>query len=387
MTRYTKSQLPAIVVGGGLNALGIVRSLGAVNIPTIVVDTDPKSPAMRSRYGRKLLVEAVEGPAFVERMVALARQYGEKLMLFVTEERTVTEVSASRARLAPHFYLRLPEHERLMALMHKQGFQELAEAVGAPVPRTVRLESKADLPRIAALKFPCVFKPAKKDYGYGARFKKAYKVNSPDEVAELYEQIFPVLADMVVQEWIEGADNEVYFCLQYVGEGGAVISSFTGRKIRAWPPRIGGTASCTAAWEAADQLDEMTAKFFSQVGFTGMGSMEYKRDERDGRFYMVEPTVARTDFQEEVASINGVNIPEAAYRYELGLPQVAPLKVPVPRIWREPMGDRWSFEEAGGVDERSRGHAVYDAYWRWNDPRPWIDMIVERIGAKLGRTA
>jgi predicted ATP-grasp superfamily ATP-dependent carboligase len=380
-------KLPAVVVGDGLNALGIVRSLGAVDIPVIVVGTDPKSPAMRSRYGRKLLCEALEGPAFVERMIALARQHGGKLMLFVTEERTVDEVSNSRASLGPYFYLRLPEHERLMALMHKQGFQDLAEAVNAPVPRTVRLESKADLPRIEALKFPCVFKPAKKDYGYGARFKKAYKVASPAEVATLYDEIHPVLADMVVQEWIEGTDNEVYFCLQYVGEDGKPVSSFTGRKIRAWPPRIGGTASCTAAWEVADELDAMTTTFFRQVGFTGMGSMEYKRDARDGRFYMVEPTVARTDFQDEVASLNGVNIPEAAYRYELGLPQVAPAKVPVPRIWREPVTDRWSLAEGGTADERSRGHAVYDAYWRWNDPRPWIDMLLGRIGAKLGRAA
>lgn len=380
------SKLPAVVVGDGLNALGIVRSLGAVDIPVIVVGTDPKSPAMRSRYGSKLLCEALAGPVFVERMVALAKRHGEKLMLFVTEERTVDEVSASRAILAPYFYLRMPEHERLMALMHKQGFQDLAEAVGASVPRTVQLESKADLSRIQVLKFPCVFKPAKKDYGYGARFKKAYKVMSPAEVADLYEEIFPVLADMVVQEWIEGADNEVYFCLQYVGEDGKPVSSFTGRKIRAWPPRIGGTASCTAAWEAADQLDQMTTTFFAQVGFTGMGSMEYKRDERDGCFYMIEPTVARTDFQEEVASLNGVNIPAAAYHYELGLPQVVPSKLPVPRVWREPVTDRWSLKETGNIDPRSRDHTVCDAYWRWNDPRPWFDLILGRIGAKLGRT-
>jgi predicted ATP-grasp superfamily ATP-dependent carboligase len=386
MTTENNKLLPAVVVGGGLNALGIVRALGSAGIPVIVADTDPRSPAMRSRYGSKLRCAALEGEDFVKAMLDLGAKYERKLMLFVTEEKTVTEISKSRARLAARFHLRLPEHERLMALMHKQGFQDLAEAVGAPVPRTVRLESKADLPRIEALTFPCVFKPAAKSYEYGARFKKAYKVQSPAEVAELYEQIFPVLADMVVQEWIEGADNEVYFCLQYVGEGGEIVSSFSGRKIRAWPPRIGGTASCTAAWEVSDELDQMTARFFAQVGFTGMGSMEYKRDERDGRFYMVEPTVARTDFQEEVASLNGVNIPEAAYRYESGLPQVAPKKVPVPRIWREPLIDRWSLEEGGGgVDQRSAGHKVCDAYWRWNDPRPWLDLMLGRIGAKLGR--
>ncbi|WP_020655384.1 carboxylate--amine ligase [Massilia niastensis] len=388
MNSPQNTSLPAVVVGGGLNALGVVRSLGAAGIPVIVVDTSPKSPAMRSRYGRKLLCHSLEGDAFVERMINLGKQYPAPLMLFATEEKTVETISARRTSLAPWFRLRQPEHERLMALMHKQGFQELAEAVGAPVPRTVRIEGKADLARIHDLTYPCVFKPSKKDYGYGARFKKAYKVASPAEVAALYEEIFPVLADMVVQEWIEGSDADVYFCLQYVGADGQVVSSFSGRKIRAWPPRIGGTASCTAAWEVADELTDMTRTFFRQVGFVGMGSMEYKRDARDGRFYMVEPTVARTDFQEEVASLNGVNIPAAAYHYEMGLPALPVQHIATPQIWREPVSDRWSFHEGGRQDDpRSRGHAVRDAYWRWHDPQPWIDLVTKRLGAKLGRFA
>ena len=388
MNNQKSKSLPAVVAGGGLNALGVVRSLGTAGIPVIVVDTDPKSPAMRSRYGSKLLCASLEGKSFVDFVLGLARRYPEPLVLFATEDKTVETISAFRDQLAPSFRLRQPGHERLMALMHKQGFQELAESVGAPVPRTVRLEGKADLARIGDLKYPCVLKPSKKDYGYGARFKKAYKVASPAEAAALYEEIFPVLADMVVQEWIEGSDGDVYFCLQYIGKDGEVVSSFSGRKIRSWPPRIGGTASCTAAWEVADELADTTAAFFRQVGFVGMGSMEYKRDSRDGRFYMVEPTVARTDFQEEVASLNGVNIPAAAYRYEMGLPALQPQPVPTPQIWREPITDRWSFQENGAqADTRSQGHAVRDAYWRWNDPQPWIDMVARRIGAKLGRSA
>ena len=46
--------------------------------------------------------------------------------------------------------------------------------------------------------------------------------------------------------------------------------------------------------------------------------MEYKRDRRDEKFYMVEPTVGRTDYQEEIATLNGVNIPAAAYLREIG---------------------------------------------------------------------
>lgn len=383
LTQFTK---PAIVIGGGINALGVVRSLGAAGVPVIVVDDDKTSPAMRSRYGRKLLAPALEGSLLIGYLQQLAGELGGPAMLFLTEEKAVNTVSERRGELPLALLIRLPEHQRLMALMHKQGFQELAEAHGAPVPRTARMEGMQDLEKVAALRFPCILKPSKKSYTYGARFKKAYKVSSVSEVAALYQEIEPVLADMVVQEWIEGSDAEIYFCMQYIGGDGVVAASFTGRKIRSWPPHVGGTASCTAAWEEATELNEITSAFFKQVGFAGMGSMEYKRDARDGRFYMVEPTVARTDFQEEVATVNGCNLPYAAYCYEFGLPLPTIEPMTPPRIWRDARTDRWSLEESAGVpDQRSQGQAVMDSYWRLNDPLPWLSYMCERIVQGLRR--
>jgi hypothetical protein len=116
-----------------------------------------------------------------------------------------------------------------------------------------------------------------------------------------------------------------------------------------------------------------------------MGSMEYKRDERDGRFYVIEPTVARTDYQEEVATLNGVNIPLAAYRYELGLPALSDRPMSPPRMWRDPQADRWSFQDGGKVvDARSASHVTCDAYWRLSDPRPWMDLMLRRLRMRLG---
>lgn len=379
---------PSIVIGGGLNALGVVRSLGQMGIPVVVIDTNLDAPAMRSRYGRKRQIPSLEGYELLESLNQLAKELNGPATLFLTEEKTVVTISAQRDQLPPGFRVRLPDHDRLMQLMHKQGFQDLAESYSAPVPKTVRLEGWADIPKISRLTFPCVFKPSKKSYEYGALFKKAYKVNSATEVEELYRQIEPVLSDMVVQEWIEGSDSEIYFCMQYIGQDGTVIGSFVGRKIRSWPPRIGGTASCTSAWEYAEELGATTSEFFKQVGFTGMGSMEYKRDARDNRFYMVEPTVARTDFQEEVATLNGCNLPFIAYCYENDLAQQAIRPVIPAKIWREPQTDRWSFEEGGcAIDQKSINLKSVDAYWRWNDPLPWIDYMANRVAQRLGRKA
>ena len=381
--RYT---IPAIVTGGGINALGVVRSLGQLGIPVIVLDTNSRSPAMRSRWGQPQLVPSLEGEAFMSSLTQLASNLGTATILFLTEEKTVVTVSQLRHLLPDSMKIRLPDHVRLMQLMHKQGFQELADSISAPVPRTVRLLGIQDLSKLDILKFPCVLKPSEKNYEYGARFKKAYKVSSPDETAIIYREIEPILADMVVQEWIEGKDSDIYFCMQYIGADGEVLASFPGRKIRSWPPRIGGTASCTSAWEHKKELTDLTLNFFHAVGFTGMGSMEYKRDARDGRFYMVEPTVARTDFQEEVATINGCNLPLACYCHELGLPLRAISAQDPPLVWQETQLDRWSQEDtADPPDAASSNYRKVDAFRRWNDPLPWLDHMLKRVFERLQR--
>ena len=97
--------------------------------------------------------------------------------------------------------------------------------------------------------------------------------------------------------------------------------------------------------------------------------MEYKRDRRDGRFYMVEPTVGRTDFQEEVATVNGVNIPLAAYRHEVRVAPVHVERVSLPRLWRESVIDRWAQEGRNQPSvESAIPHRTVDAYFRWTIP-------------------
>ena len=373
---------PAVVIGDELNALGIVRSLGTAGVPVIKVVTHPHALSAQSRYGKKMVVTQTEGESLVEKLLELSRQLPGKPVLFVTEEKTVRTISQSRDRLLDCYRFRMPRHDRLMTLMHKQGFQELAEAAGAPIPAVVQLQSVADIPKLQQLSYPCVLKPTVKDYAYGARFAKAYIVQSSEEAAARYLEIAPVCSDLVVQQWIEGGDDDIYFCLQYVGDQGPV-ASFTGRKLRSWPPRIGGTASCTAAWEVADELTALTTRFFADTGFTGMGSMEFKRDRRDGRFYMIEPTVARTDYQEEVATLNGVNIPLAAYRFETGQPTLPVTRPSRDMAWREPLIDRWSQEQQPDTVPRGLGEAnVVDAYFRLSDPLPWVHWMGERVGQR-----
>ena len=372
----------AVVVGSGLNALGIIRSLAPAKIRVLLICSE-RDAAIHTRHAKKQFIEDTADTPLIDALRAIGQQLQNKPVLFLTEEKSVLTVSERRAEVLPYFRITLPEHEQLAALMHKQSFQSLAKQLGCHIPQAVQIRSEADLRALITLRFPCVLKPSLKDYGYGARFKKAYVVQSADEASMLFREIAPVLSDLIVQEWIEGSDSDIYFCLQYIGANQETVAAFSGRKIRSWPPRVGGTASCTSAPEHHDELTSMTEQFFRQVGFTGMGSMEYKRDARDGRFYMIEPTVGRTDFQEEVATINGTNIPLAAYCHELGLEPPYCTTLSTPRIWREPITDRWSAELQPEIP-LPKGTTV-DAYWRSNDAMPWINMTWERARGCISR--
>lgn len=368
--------VPAVVVGGGLNGLGVARSLARAKVPTWLLDSDPHRPEMRTRAATPLAVRALHGEALVEDLVQLAtaKFRGARPVLLLTQEEGVRAVSRYRERLSGLYRFTLPAQSVVDTLMHKEGFQRRAEQLGGAIPPSVHIHGLADLPALQRLKYPVVIKPGAHAEEYSRHFRKAYRVDSAEQGIELLRRILPVMADVVVQEWIDGPDSSIYFCLQYVDREDRVTASFTGRKIRSWPPQVGGTASCVGAPEADAELSAATSHFFRAAGVIGMASMEYKRDSRSGEWRMVEPTIGRTDYQEEVATLNGVNLPHAAWCAELGLPFPKTTAAGRPVVWRVRTEDARSAAAQGQCLAQGcpRGAKVADALCRWRDPGPCV---------------
>lgn len=381
-------QVPALVLGSGINGLGVARSLGAVGVPVYLADTDVSRPELHTRYARALQLEALHGPGLIRELTELAasRFPGRRPVLVLTQEQTVRAVATQQDALRPFYRFVLPPGDVLESLMHKEGFDRLATETGLRVPRTVHVRTGADIETALRLDYPLIVKPALHDPDYQRTFRKAYRLGGADEARVLLERILPVLPDVVVQEWIPGSDSEVCFCLQSLSADGRPLASFVGRKIRSWPPNVGGTASCTAASEWAEAA-EITADFFGRVGMRGLASMEYKRHAVTGELVAIEPTVGRTDYQEEVASLNGVNLPYAYYRSALDAETppvaVAPVRN-LPVVWRDRQADRQSLARP---EQTVRGwpqaHGpVRDALWRIDDPGPWLAALRQRAARK-----
>ncbi|WEN15374.1 FAD-dependent oxidoreductase [Rhodanobacter sp. AS-Z3] len=380
---------PAVVLGAGINGVGVARSLASAGVPVWLLDSDARRPEMHTRAAKPVMVRSLHGETLVEELTYIATTHfaGTRPVLFLTQEESVKTVSHHRDQLSALYRFSLPTIGLVDALQHKEGFQRLAERLGSPIPPLVHVCSLADLPAIESLRYPVVIKPGVRHTEYSRQFKKAYRADSAEAAAELIRRILTVMSDVVVQEWIEGPDSSIYFCLQYVGRQGRVVASFTGQKIRSWPPQVGGTASCVSAPEVHEKLSAMTAEFFQAAGVIGMASMEYKRDVRTNEFLMVEPTVGRTDYQEEVATLNGVNLPYAAWCSELDHVVPEPVLNDRPVVWRVRSEDMQSAAAQGQslMQGYPRGSRVTDALWRWEDPMPSLWENGRRVRDALHR--
>jgi predicted ATP-grasp superfamily ATP-dependent carboligase len=358
--------LPAVVVGAQVNGLGVVRSLAAGRVPVITVDTALNRPAMWSRSSRRMVVRELSGRSFVDSLLELQTRLGSRPVLILTDERAVTTVSEYRDELSAAYRFHLPSQGLVTTLDNKARFHEFAERHELPVPTTVVLKSVDDLAKLSRLRYPLIAKPADKQSVHSGQTRRLAFINTPEEALASCTAMLSTAGELIVQEWIAGPDSNICFSLFHRGKNPDQVHIFHGRKIASYPSRVGSTAVCLAAPEMANVLGPLTEKFLEVSDYEGLGSLEFKWDSQLNKFVIIEPTVGRTDWQEEIATLSGVNLPLIAYRYELGLPPVGAVQTDRGAAWRE------SFRHRQRSTGSLSGVRIYDGYWRNNDPIPAV---------------
>jgi len=323
-----------------------------------------------SRYARRFTVSTFHGEDFVEELLRLRKGMPHGGVIIFADDRPLLTVSRYRDRVASWFALQLPPHGLLVDLTLKERFFQLAQQGSFPVPRTLLVQNHGDLNGLGDLRPPLCVKPNGRSPAYDGSFNKAYRIETQADARSLCEQVLDKVGEVIVQEWIEGSNDSIYFCLCYLSPEASV--AFTGRKGRSWPPQVGLTASCWAAPEVAEELEDLTIRFFRSIGLTkGFASMEYKRDQRDGGFRFVEPTVGRIDGQVEISALCGINLCHVGYCDAAGQPR-PPLKLDPTHVWRDEFKDFISARILGTGCFYPPSHRIHNAYWRWDDPGPGL---------------
>ncbi len=160
--------------------------------------------------------------------------------------------------------------------------------------------------------------------------------------------------------------------------------------MRQWPPQCGNTSMAEPCEDTG--IEEITFKLLKDAGFRGLGSVEYKRDQRSGQLLIIEPTVGRVNLQSAIAYAAGVNMPYFALCDMLGL-KLPKLNIPSRHFhWlcepHELLNVRHQIRSGEfstfGWLRSLRGRRYY-ALFEWSDPMPLVHYFCKSLKTMVKR--
>lgn len=380
-----KKPFPYAVVVGVDHFVGLqtVRIFARRGIPVIGVVNDPKHYCARTKVCERILVADTLGENVIRSLVALGKELKQRALLVPCRDMSVLMVSRYRQDLAPYYYVVLPEPEVVEMLMDKPSFYKYAQKENLPLIRNFLLHSRSDAEKaIQNLTFPCILKPPVKTPAWEIQTKeKAFKSYDAKEFLKDYDRCSKWAEILMVQEWIPGPDENLYSCNCYFDRNSEPIVYFTAKKLRQWPPETGNT-SLGQECDNNVVLKE-TIRLFKKLKFYGLAYLEMKRDDRNGKYYIIEPNIGRPTGRSALAEASGVELLYTMYRDTLGwrLPE---------NINQKRIGVKWihlrtDFLSAlhywanGKLTIRDwlrslRGQKTY-AILSWSDPIPFLEQL------------
>ena len=381
MRPKSPSVTPVVVLHlDNTTGLQAARTFGTLGVPVIGIADNPHHFCCRTKHVKRVIQAEIEEPGLTTVLLRLAQEIDGKAVLWPCSDAAVLAVSRDRAALAAHYLFDLPPHDTVLDVMQKARFYRRALESELPIPRTTFIDTPHDVETACeTLCFPCALKPSTRTAAWKAKTGvKAYKVEDAAALRRLIAELGSCDTPLIVQDWIEGGDGELFSCYAYVNEDQELLAAATCRKIRQWPPDTG--AGCSNRICEAPELVETTRRVCRQMHCWGLVFIQFKQDPRDGRPVIIEPHVGRPGVGLFVAEAAGAEMHRTVYCDLLG--QALPgNRRPIrdDAVWvhvfndiRSALALRRRGELTLGSWLRSlRGHRR-TAVFSWTDPLPFI---------------
>lgn len=306
----------AVICGASATGLGVGRDLGSRGISVVFADFEAFRPGFVSRYvSRDVpgIVASSEGD-LIDQLIELGRRQSVRPVLFQTTDQMVLTIAEHRERLDEYFHIADSTRPGIADVVtDKKSFYDLCLQHQIVAPRTVFPESLEEALKVSReFDFPVIIKPI---HGHlwreRLKGKKLLTADSPDQYEQILNRFADDIHDLMIQELIPGPESNLwiggFYFRQSDGEAGAI---FTGRKLRQHPPDFGSASLADACHN--DDVVGLSLSFLKKIGYRGVCGTEFKFDERDSQYKMVEVNPRQTLW---FALIGAAGIPLNYYAY------------------------------------------------------------------------
>jgi D-aspartate ligase len=372
---------PAVVLGGSVNGLSFVRSLGRRGVRTLLLDAEPLLGTY-TRHGRVLLLPdpAKHANEWLELLEYLGSAFREPGVLFVTSDAYTVFVAEHETSLRRFFRFVMPSAETTEKIVNKRLQYDIAQAAGVPIPLTFFPGSVDEARECAgAVEYPCILKPYKSHLGRKKASGKVAVVESREQLLDSFAKLNAPDTEFMIQEIVPGGDDGLYGYLGFWAEN-REIAWLTKRKLRQSSRFGDGSYQVTVDAPQVADLSRVLLKAFDYRGFVGI---EFKHDPRDGSYRLMEIN-PRTVSGNQLAISAGIDFPWLGYQYLVSHPGTACEASPF-RIGVEYVNEEWDLRaylrlrKLGQLSLaswlRTLWRAPAKAIGAWDDPRPLLVLL------------
>ncbi|RJQ27643.1 hypothetical protein C4577_00845 [Candidatus Parcubacteria bacterium] len=309
-------QNPALILGRFETALGVVWSLRKYLQGNIYTLDNKKDITYYSRFSKSLFCpNPIENEEkYLDRLFTISKEFEQKPVLFITSDNHLKIVNCNQELLSDYYHFNMASSELLNVIGDKSKLSQLALKNNIAVPLTYTIECKSDLDTILVkdIIFPLFLKGLDvnswRQKVHGS--KKGYIINSKEELNKRGEAILKLNVPYVLQEVIQGPDTNHYKVCVLYSKNGKQLLNFTLQKIRQNPIHFGVGAVVESIYYP--ELSDLGTKLFDSINFRGIGSAEFKLDEKDGKLKLIEINT-RYWQQNYLATVCGMNFPLIDY--------------------------------------------------------------------------
>jgi predicted ATP-grasp superfamily ATP-dependent carboligase len=288
-------------------------------------------------------------------------------------------------RLKDRFPSSTPSLLAVETMIDKWQFAELLARVDVPRPKTMLLTSEDQMSALPETCYENMFlKPLNSQEFWQRHRVKALRLRGRQHALDLMAELqrhgrreFPIL----LQEYVPGPATKYYLVDGFVDRHGRTRALIARRRIRMYPPGFGSSSfSETIPIDDVQHAVETLEQLWAEVGFRGIFDAEFKYDDRDGQFKILEVN-ARPWWYVEFATRCGVDLCRMAYDDAL--------RRPVEPVTTYPTGRRcmhllFDLVAHHGSAPGLRGFVQWvrslknaeDILYCWDDPKPCVAAIL-----------
>jgi predicted ATP-grasp superfamily ATP-dependent carboligase len=305
---------PIIAIGGGMTLVAVLHLLHRAKIATYAVCPEGDF-AVHSRFYRPLPGRfPYLAPRDLPRL--LTNLPFESAVLLPCSDDWLSAVADLSKDLASRFPSSLAS-AAVEALVNKWHFAQILQREGLPHPKTRLITSTKQTDSMPNEDFQGrLLKPL-----FSEHFARKYGVKGflVDSRAEVLHSMKRLSLPILLQEFIPGPATAHYFLDGFIDRQGRTCALFARRRLRMSPPKLGNsTFMLSIPLEEVAGAVATLQSLLKTVSYRGIFSAEFKCDDRDGFFKMLEIN-ARPWWYVEAPACVGMDVCSMAYHDALGL--------------------------------------------------------------------